>query len=107
MFKMWAHTGRFVHEIKQELNGVQLAEYMAYDQLEPFGPQRVDAGFASMCVTMANAWRGKGQRPHTLEDFMLFKKKDRRQTVEEQIGMARMIHEAFTARQKAKSQRGH
>lgn len=107
MFKMWSHTGRFVHEIEQELNGVQLAEYMAYDQIEPFGPQRVDAGFASICVTVANVNRGKGKRAFKLEEFMLFQKKDRRRTVEEQIGMAHVIHEYVTARQKVNSRRGN
>lgn len=104
---MWAHTGRWVHEIERELNGVQLAEYMAYDQIEPFGAQRVDAGFASVCVTLANINRGKGKRAFRLEEFMLFAKRDRRRTVEEQIGMAHVIHEYVVARQKANTQRGH
>lgn len=106
LFKMWAHTGRLVHEITRELNGVQIAEYMAYDQLEPIGAERVDAGFASVCVTMANMWRGKGKRAMKIEEFMLFVKKDKQKTMEDQIGMAHVIHAYVIQRQKVKDQRG-
>ncbi len=103
---MWAQTGRFVHEIERELNGVQLAEYMAYDQIEPFGEQRADMRSASVCVTLANINRGKGKRAFKLGDFMLFTKTDRRQTVEQQIAMAQGIHAYVIAKQKVKKQRG-
>ena len=100
---MWAQSGRFVHEILEELDGAQIAEYMAFDQIEPFGEQRADARSASVCATMSNRWRGKGERTRKLTEFMLFERKSKRKTVEEQIVMARVIHEAVGAINKAKN----
>jgi len=110
MFKMWAQTGVFEHVIRRELNGVQLADYMAYDQIEPFGEQRADTRSASVCVTMRNMWSGKNSRPAKITDYMLFAKKGKtRKTPDELLIMCRVIHETVKSAEKARKakQRGN
>ena len=43
---------------------------MAFDRLSPIGPERADWHAALIAVTLANAWRGKGQRAYRLEEFL-------------------------------------
>ena len=43
---------------------------MAFAQVEPFGPERADLRAAIIACTMANAWRGKNQRPFRVSEFM-------------------------------------
>lgn len=43
---------------------------MAYYQLEPFGEERDDLRSGIIASTIANANRGKGQKPFKPSDFM-------------------------------------
>jgi len=43
---------------------------MAYAKIEPFGEKRADLRSAIIACTMANAWRGKNQKPLKPADFM-------------------------------------
>lgn len=43
---------------------------MAYYKLEPFGEERADLRMGILASVMANAWRGKGQKPFKPRDFM-------------------------------------
>jgi len=43
---------------------------MAYYELEPFGEERADLRAAIIACTLANIWRGKGQRSLKPHDFM-------------------------------------
>lgn len=43
---------------------------MVFAQLEPFGERRADLRAAIVATTVANANRGKNQRPFKVEDFM-------------------------------------
>jgi hypothetical protein len=43
---------------------------MAFSQVEPFGEERADIRSAIIACTMANAWRGKNQKPFSISDFL-------------------------------------
>ncbi|MFA6047061.1 MAG: hypothetical protein WC718_18920 [Phycisphaerales bacterium] len=45
-----------------EISSRELSEWVAYAELEPFGPQREDWRMAMIVCTVINAVRGKGQR---------------------------------------------
>ncbi|WP_025917671.1 DUF4035 domain-containing protein [Herminiimonas sp. CN] len=48
-----------------------MAEWQAYDQLEPIGERREDYRTALVCQTVANVM-GSSKEPLKLSDFMLF-----------------------------------
>ncbi len=54
----------------REISSREFAEWIAYDQLEPFGEQRADLRAGITAATVANVNRGKGQRPFAAADFM-------------------------------------
>lgn len=58
-----------VRQLLVSMDAKELAEWMAYDRLEPFGEQRADLRSAMVCTIMANAWSGKGKRLK-VDDFM-------------------------------------
>lgn len=76
-----------------------LNEWMAFDEMEPFGEQRGDLRSALVAMTVANAQRGPKQKPFKLEDFLLrFEPVEkRRQTWQEQHAIMRMMAEAMKA----------
>ena len=59
-----------VRELLVRISSKELAEWMAFYKLEPFGEERADIRAAIVACTMANLWRGKSQPAHRLEDFM-------------------------------------
>lgn len=58
-------------ELLARVSSLELSEWRAYSQVEPFGEERADMRAALVAQTMANLWRGKNTNPFTLEDFML------------------------------------
>lgn len=76
-----------------------LSEWMAFDELEPFGEQRGDLRSALVAMTVANAQRGPKQKPFTIQDFLLkFEPAERRkQTWQEQHAIMQMIADAMKA----------
>lgn len=53
----------------REVDPEEIAEWMAYDALEPFGPDVADLRAARVSQLIANAFRGEDVRPFTLDDF--------------------------------------
>lgn len=54
-----------------ELSSSQLAEWLAFYQLEPWGEERADLRAGIVASTIANANRSQKQKkPYTPEDFM-------------------------------------
>lgn len=53
-----------------EMSSAQFAEWRAYAQIEPFGEDRADLRAGIVASTIANANRGKGQKPFTAQQFM-------------------------------------
>ena len=54
----------------QELDSYQIAEWMAYAQLEPFGEQEAFWRSGMTASTIANVNRGKNTKAFKPEDFM-------------------------------------
>lgn len=63
-----------VDAMLESISGVQLTEWMAYADLEPFGEERADLrmaiGTASLANIMYQLWTGKRDAPFKVEDFM-------------------------------------
>ena len=53
-----------------QLSSRQLAEWMAYFRLEPFGERRADLRAGIIASTVANAHRARESRPYRPQDFM-------------------------------------
>jgi hypothetical protein len=56
----------------RELTAKQLAEWMAFYGIDPFGDQRADLRIGILCATMNNRWRGKNEQPAEPVSFMPF-----------------------------------
>lgn len=67
-----------IPEVQRSMTAAQFAEWWAYYNLEPFGGERVDLGFAQLCALVANAMRGRGRAPYKIEDFLMFTGKSSR-----------------------------
>jgi len=78
-----------VAELLDRVSSRELAEWMAFAQLEPFGSEADYVGPAIIASTMANIHRGKGKKAFSIDDFMPKKKK--KQTVEEALQIAQMM----------------
>jgi len=70
---------------------------MAFYRIDPWGEWRADVRSALLASLVANANRDPKRKatPYRLEDFMLFEKEKKRQSVEEQKAIAKMVHAAF------------
>lgn len=80
-----------------EIDSRELAEWMAYDRLEPFGEQRGDVRTAIVAQTVANTHRGPKQKPYKLDAF-LPKYGDRAtpdKTPDQLLAIAEMLNAAF------------
>lgn len=97
----YAHPDIWLEQITAD----QLAEWEAYDSLEPIGLDlRADFRSASLMSMLTNIarsiWSKKGCKMTTPEDFMPKwseeeQEEPQKQTVEEQKGMLQMIAAAF------------
>lgn len=77
-------------ELLARLSARELAEWRAFDRLEPFGDRRADVRLGIMAALFANAHRAAGAKPFTPRDFLpVFDAEEaeaeRRQTVADQI----------------------
>ena len=59
-----------VRELLARADSRELAEWRAYERIEPFGEKRADYRAGMVASVMANAWKGKDQKAFTPEDFM-------------------------------------
>jgi len=85
------------------IDSAELSEWMGFYSIEPFGEERADLRSAIIACTMANAWRGKNQRPFKVSDFIPNFGEPKEQTPEEIL----MIFKAAAQRnKKTKEQRG-
>jgi len=64
-----------------------LTEWIAYSTIEPFGGDQEYLGSAIVAQTVANANRGKGQRPYKTSEFIP-KFKEKPQGVDQMIQFA-------------------
>jgi hypothetical protein len=59
-----------VRQLLAEIDARELAEWMAYDSLDPIGDERGDYQAGIIAATVANRWRVKGERTHKPADFV-------------------------------------
>ncbi len=88
-----------VEALLRSLTAKQFHDWERYAELEPFGEKRADYRAASICATIANVNRGKGQKAYAVEDFVLkFEQPEStRQTWQQQLAIANAIALAFNA----------
>lgn len=65
-----------VRELLAKVDSRELAEWMAYYTLDPFGSVRTDLNAGVIAATVANAHKGKSGRPFQPADFMPFVEKE-------------------------------
>lgn len=66
MFKLASHLGKTVGDLENILTISELAEWQAYDEIDPIGAYRTDANFAMLAYLQA------GDKDKSLDDFILF-----------------------------------
>ena len=80
-----------VAELLDRISSREIAEWMAFSQLEPFGSEAGYIGHAITAVTIANTHLGKGQKAKDVEDFMPKFGPKKEQTVDEMLQFAQML----------------
>lgn len=88
------------------MTSAEIAEWMAYAQLEPFGEERADLRAGIIASTIANVHRDPKQRkkPYTAEEFMpKFERQEKSpQSVAEKIkAVFMMLKEMQDAKERA------
>lgn len=79
-----------VREAQQRIDSREYAEWIAYDQIEPIGPERGDLQAAIVASTIANVNRSSRSRAFTPDQFMpRFDRKAVTQTPEEMLRVLR------------------
>lgn len=58
-----------VARAKREIDSVEFSDWMAYYRIEPFGERISDVRAGVIAATIANANRGKRQKPFVPADF--------------------------------------
>lgn len=59
-----------MHETLSGMSGHEFIEWMAYEQLEPFGPLADEFRHGQVCATLANVNRGRDTDAYSAADFM-------------------------------------
>lgn len=72
-----------VRELLSRVDSKELAEWIAYDMIEPIGSVRTDLAAGIVASTVANCHRGKNQSAFSPMDFMPLQKPAEEQTPEE------------------------
>ncbi len=62
--------GRTVEELLGVISSRELTEWIAFDQVEPFGDRRGDLQAGVVAATVANVNRAKGARAYNVTDFV-------------------------------------
>lgn len=63
--------GRTVSELEASMSSSEFTQWMAFYNVQPFGPERDNVHAGIVASTVANANRGKSQRPFAVSDFVL------------------------------------
>ncbi len=59
-----------MEELLDGMTAREAAEWMAYAEVEPFGPPREDQRAGQVAAAVANVHRGKSREPFTPSDFL-------------------------------------
>ena len=90
-----------VARAQREIDAREFAEWMAYDNIEPFGEQRADWRIAQLCCLVANSLGGKGP-PATLKEFMMDTSRKVRQSAGQMLAVMRSYVAGHNARFRGK-----
>lgn len=82
---------------EENIDARELAEWLAYYRVEPFGEERDDMRSASIACTMANIHRGKNQRAYRISEFMLSPSADATKPEQTPAQMKAVLQSAFSA----------
>lgn len=80
--------GRTVEELLATISAAELAEWVAFDRIDPIGDWRGDAQAAQVATQLANVHRGK-RKPYAIKDFLMTWEPKRQQTMQEMIDIAK------------------
>jgi len=89
-------------ELLNRMSSRELSEWMAFEQLEPYGAEAAYVGHAITSMTVANASRSKGQKAYTVQDFMPTMGKKEPQSQAQMIQFAEMYTIALGGEDKRK-----
>lgn len=68
-----------VDRLLERISGEQLLEWQAWELVNgPLGSRRQDYYLAQLACIQVNMHRARGQKPHQIEDFLLFDRPERR-----------------------------
>ncbi len=74
--------GFTVAELQRRMSSAEFTRWKAYFRLEPGEPFRTDLRFAVLARLISNMFRGKGQQPASIDDFMVYSNVKRRKAKE-------------------------
>ncbi len=80
-----------VAELLARISSKELTEWMVFYNMEPFGGDTQYLGHAITASTIANVNRKKGQKAYDAEDFIPKFKKEKKQSMDEMVGLAQMM----------------
>lgn len=84
-----------VRELLGRMDAVELQEWKAFAQLEPFGELRADYRAGIMASTFYNMFRGKKTRAGKVEDFMPFLKAEQKRNDPQKKKLSAKIRSFF------------
>lgn len=76
-FRLALALGVTVRELLGRIDSLELSEWAAYCGIEPFGEQRSDLRAAMLATVTANAMCGTKEKTFKIDDFILFKPKQK------------------------------
>jgi len=56
-----------VRQAQREITSAEFSEWLAYNQVQPWGPERQDWRFAQMCAILANCF---DEKDHEIDEFL-------------------------------------
>lgn len=74
---------------------MEFSEWLAYDRIDPIGPERVDYSLAMVASVIANVNRPKGKSPYKVEAFKPRYGPRQEQTPDELLAKAERINKMF------------
>jgi len=77
--------GCTVKELLQKCDSLELAEWAAYNSLEPIGGKRGDLHAGIIASTIANVNRGKNTKAFSPADFMLVDREEKEEQTEDEM----------------------
>jgi hypothetical protein len=88
-----------VDQMFAEMTAQQALEWLEYSQSEPFGAMGMDYRMAYMLTLYFNSHQSKDKSPFTVEEFLPgWAKTQKKQTVKEQLNIAKMYAAAGIGR---------